>query len=101
MFERVNQATITESEREMKGLLIACALIALTGCNESLKTDAGRALVSHQCSKEQFKRVESEALFCDSNTEYQGAYCFGSAIIRICTLRQQPNQAIGERNGNN
>lgn len=78
----------------MKYILIASVLL-LTACSEgtTISTEGVKppveewreATMTHRCTEEQNRRVESEHLFCKNNTSYFSSYCYGAAIMRNCT----------------
>ena len=77
----------------MKYILLAM-LMMLTACSEDpAHTDHNKprdrsawedATVTHHCTDEQQRRVQSDTLFCKQNTSYFSSYCFSSAIMRNC-----------------
>lgn len=79
-------------------LLILLVATALVGCdggtlNSNGYTPPNRpwedAALNHRCTAEQMKRVEAEHLFCKEHTTYFNSYCYGSAIMRNCTLKDK------------
>ena len=70
-----------------KMVILFGLLLLFTSCTEN--PDWKLAAVTHECSECQFKRVEAETLFCNQNTGFLSAYCFGSAILRNCDAASQ------------
>lgn len=48
----------------------------------------GDAAATHKCTEEQIARVHSEASWCNSFTSFNSSYCYGTAIIRNCTVME-------------
>lgn len=72
-----------------KKLLLFSALL-LSGCKISDPSHWSNAQENYECTIEQWKIVEDQALFCKENTEFNGMYCLGTAITRNCTFKVQP-----------
>jgi hypothetical protein len=62
--------------------------ITLAACETPAWTSAP---LQHTCSEEQSVRVEQETRFCNENTDYLSAYCYGAAIARNCDRIAEKN----------
>ena len=69
-------------------IILICGLIISCNIPTGPKEDWEIAPRVYKCSKEQMDKVEHESKFCDDNTTYVQTYCYGTAIIRNCTKRQ-------------
>lgn len=67
--------------------LAAAALVAVatSGCARLDEEDYMRAPREYRCTQRQALRVALEARDCIELTHVIGSFCYGSAIIRICT----------------
>ncbi len=72
-------------------------LLLLSGCGSLYDPyTSDEALKTHSCTKEEFERVKNETLFCRNNSGYLGSYCFGTAIIRVCSIKPKYINSTGE-----
>lgn len=78
-------------------ILAIVALLSLTACvdrNQCIPSEAPKqdvtiaALKDYTCTADEMRRVESESVFCNKNTSFFSDYCYGSAIIRNCKLKE-------------
>lgn len=83
----------------MKLIIAVIAICSLTACSKpteritlQAKNPVDTALTDYICTTDEMKRVESEALFCNKNTSYFTSYCYGSAIMRICKVKEGHNE---------
>lgn len=67
-------------------LLFVCFLFV--GC-EVRGNEWATAASTHKCTVVEMEKAESEAEWCNENTDYFSGYCYGTAIARNCTKMQQ------------
>lgn len=73
----------------------AIIFVFLAGCSAS-DPNAPRVVpaawdtapMDYVCTAEQSAKVERETRFCNDNTSYFSTYCYGSAIMRNCTIKR-------------
>jgi hypothetical protein len=70
----------------MKYIYILALILTLIGCSSDQWYSAAQ---SYTCSTEQMSRVQAEAKWCKDNTSYNGEYCFGTTIMRICEKKKE------------
>jgi len=76
----------------MKKFLLVASLLALTACTEegyviSPQPDYELAPRQYTCTAPEAARVHHESKFCNDNTSFFSSYCYGTAIMRICTKK--------------
>ena len=72
--------TATNSQ---SAIVILCLLLA--GCESQVQ----QAIETRTCTTEQMSKVQTEALWCNNNTDYLSTYCYGTAIMRNCEERKK------------
>lgn len=75
------------------GLLVLAVLLGKSCAQAPLKEELPNyndALRTHTCTPEQMARVQEETTYCINETTFKSSYCYGTAIIRICTPVPKP-----------
>lgn len=73
-----------------KVLLIILVTLFMTGCEQYKQyTNWQNAPERYHCTLDEMRIVENETTFCTQNTGYNSRYCYGTAIMRQCGLKQQ------------
>jgi len=67
----------------LKLINLILVLFLCAGC-DSVKSEWQTAPLDYNCTTEQMIKAQNEAGWCQKNTDYFGAYCYGTAIIRNC-----------------
>lgn len=75
----------------MRGLPLVAAIM-LAGCGER-GSHWNSAAFEYTCDSPQMAKAQTEALWCKENTDYRAEYCYGSAIMRNCTVRTEKENA--------
>ena len=70
-------------------IAVVAACLLLAGCESQVlgQTTWQAATETHTCTVEQMDKVQREAEWCSTNTQYFSTYCYGTALIRNCTER--------------
>lgn len=71
----------------MKKLWLIVLLTFISACSTGYTWS--NAPLDHDCTVEQMQRVEKETKWCSENTDYLKTYCYGAAIMRICTPKDK------------
>lgn len=76
----------------MKIFYLIALVLCIAGCglDDYQQPDWKLAPTEYTCTDEQYRRVERDTNFCNATTDYFGAYCYGAAIIRNCTVKVSP-----------
>ena len=68
-------------------IIAIISIVFIAGCDYKLdQYGPHNAMETHVCTASEFTRVKAETTYCAENTGYLGAYCLGTAIVRICKL---------------
>lgn len=70
--------------------------LLISGCLQKSMLDEswGKAVLTRECTPQEMNRVQSETLFCTTNTGWNGSFCYGSAIIRNCALKEKKKGSL-------
>lgn len=75
----------------MRNLAALLALAFLFACDvPTLLAEWEKAPYTYTCTAEQMSRAQDEAAWCRINTQFSSTYCYGSAILRLCTPKGHP-----------
>ena len=85
----------------MRFILATMAVFMVSACDipdTPKERDWMNAQENYVCSPEQFNQVKIQSEFCTKETEFRSGYCFGSAVIALCTPKSaHPPSQQGER----
>lgn len=76
-------------------LVLAMIMMGTSACDgnvfdvSSQGSDWVRAPENYYCTEDEMVVVDRETESCVKNTEYFGRYCYGTAIMRRCTLKSE------------
>ena len=74
----------------MKPIIILC--IIFISCGEHREPDWRMAPLTYKCTEKEMNRVMREAEWCVKTTDYNGQFCYGTSIIRICKDNNPPTE---------
>ena len=70
-------------------LIFVIMFICIAGCDDQNWNNSPQ---KYTCTDTQMSKVMTETKWCTENTDYMKNYCYGSAIMRSCTLINLPSK---------
>jgi len=73
--------------------LALLTLVFLVGCENP---DWWTAPLDYYCTEDEMVVVDRETAACGEHTQWTGSFCYGTAIMRRCSVKQTPRRMSDE-----